>query len=674
MKFTSKETRVTSNQKAMQIELGLNDQKKAIELLYSQYSNPIQTCVQELVSNAFDAMQDAGKQDSPIKVQLPTALNDYYFSVRDYGNSMDDDTIKNVYMKVNASTKSNSNKAIGGFGIGSKTPWAYTDTFILKTFLNGLETQYALVKGRSSVAVVYQGETNQENGTEVIFKTKERDEKEFKRAVRRISLCAKIKPIVNSDMSLNFESHQKVSPNISLVRDDLVVNDVNLDIGGVLYEMPWSYFQNENKPWSVITKISELKDMFKSALIIHVPVGALMPLQTREGLFTGGDEGQHNKVVSKKLVKYAIKKVEQFMLDEINNAKTVKQAVDVYKHDLLKIRHTFKFDKVEINQYGININIRHNTDKQKIIDGKITTLTRSGSGWRSRRIKTLKRRASSRIEFKELEHDYFFFSELPALKSKLNKRFYDHAGISDVHVLEQDKFENKELYELLKELTEAENIETVDLPITVNANKGKKRDTTKVLIYTSASRHRGHYRIGKDKQIKKTIVVERDGSLKYHSDIYRLLDLEVWFVAKTNVKKLIQSDPEIFLTEEQAVDYDKLRDYLVESKVAVCYNKLDKENTDYVMKLATESKRKLLLNVYKRIDLWSWRNRDLINDLYERYGSAIDRQVKTMVKKKVRVNAIVDKAPLVQHIGSPSRLRGEAKKHLDAYIVTSLGV
>ena len=114
MKFSSKETRLTSSQKTMAIELGLADQKKAIELLYSQYSRPIQTCVQELVSNALDAHKVAGNEHIPVKITLPNALNDFYFSVRDYGNSMDDDTIKNVYMRVNASTKSNNNKAIGG--------------------------------------------------------------------------------------------------------------------------------------------------------------------------------------------------------------------------------------------------------------------------------------------------------------------------------------------------------------------------------------------------------------------------------------------------------------------------------------------------------------------------------------------------------------------------------
>ena len=97
MKFTSKERKLTSNKKTMSVELGLGDTKKAIELLYSQYRNPIRTCVQELVSNAFDAMQDAGKADRPIKIQLPNAVNEFYFSVRDFGNSMDEETIKNVY-------------------------------------------------------------------------------------------------------------------------------------------------------------------------------------------------------------------------------------------------------------------------------------------------------------------------------------------------------------------------------------------------------------------------------------------------------------------------------------------------------------------------------------------------------------------------------------------------
>lgn len=170
MKYASKESRLIQPKNTMEIELGLNDTKKAIELLYSQYKMPIQTCVQELVSNAFDASQDS-KVTTPVRIELPDDLNSYTFSVRDFGNSMCKETIKNVYMKVNASTKANNNKAIGGYGIGSKTPWAYTDAFVLTTFLNGQETKYLMVKGRNSVSIIHEGITNEPNGTKVEFST-----------------------------------------------------------------------------------------------------------------------------------------------------------------------------------------------------------------------------------------------------------------------------------------------------------------------------------------------------------------------------------------------------------------------------------------------------------------------------------------------------------------------
>jgi len=647
----------------MSVELGLADQKKAIELLYSQYSRPIQTCVQELVSNAFDAMQDAERSHVPIKITLPNELNDFYFSVRDFGNSMDEDTIKNVYMRVNASTKSSDNKAIGGFGIGSKTPWAYTDTFILKTFLNGLETQYALVKGRSSVSIVYKGKTEQENGTEVIFKTKERDKDYFEQAVQRISLCAKTKPIVNTKKPLSFDREDILSPSVKVVSSNLLDEGVYFNIGGVLYDANIGLLDNSKTPWRCTTSVQTLDGyLSSSALIISVPVGAIMPLQTREGLFTNGEEGQHNKSMAKKLFNHALKVVESTIDARKKMVTSPKQAVEFFANGMLDLKERFTFGNLEISASGFTF---------KGINA-ITDLSRKKSrGW-GKTVKAKKINLSY-LQFRDINKCPVFYSELSPNKARLVNRLNRLCATNDVIVLEQHLFKDIDVYSFLKEFTGAQNVEEVEVEKLTSSNKGKKKDVSKIVYYNSYGDRRGTIDLD-NLNDKKYVMREKDtGGFKLGSRFYEYLGYKTICVAPTNYKKLL--DHENFFTEEEANDFTLIKEKYIKYRFRNALNdcrQLRRNNFSYVKNLANPNKQTL----FKQDEYVDSRlfNYALVDALEEKYGSAIDRTIKKMLKQRVRANALVDKAPLVRHVNSPESLKGQAKKDLDAYIVNNIGV
>ena len=659
MKFSSKERKLTSSQKTMEIELGLADQKKAIELLYSQYSTPIKTCVQELVSNAFDAMQDAGRSHVPIKITLPNDLNEFYFSVRDFGNSMDDDAIKNVYMKVNASTKSRSNKAIGGFGIGSKTPWAYTDTFILKTFLDGLETQYALVKGRSSVAVVYQGETTQENGTEILFKTKPKDQGEFKDAVRLISLCAKVKPIVNSNIILNFSKIEKLSPLVSVVGDKLLDHEIYANMGGVLYNIPDSLLYNSDKPWRADTLLNTLERLLSndSSFVINFPIGSLLPLQTREALFTKGDEGQNNKVMIKKVLAKTLEAIEKVLETKKSQVVNTQGAIAYFSHGLLQSTNEFTFNGITINDSGLRFK-----------ESFVSNLTRKRSrGWGGITANT-KKTESNFISHKDLGNLRLFYSELSANKARICKRLHSLAGLGDVIVFEKHRMSESD-FNFLKNTFAVSNIETVDIPKTVSSTKGVKKDDTKVVYYNMYGDRRGSFSTS-DKLLNKVVIMEKDDKLKCNSHLMKALGFDVWWVAKVNLKKL--KGIKGFYTQEQALDFDKIRDLFIMEKYTQNLSKLQRPNEDIVLGLASPRKKELLTKG-TRSTVFAYDKSDLELELYKRYGSAIDRAIQVMLKRRSRVTNLVDKAPLVAHIDNANRLKGQAKKDLESYITERIG-
>ena len=93
--------------------------------LYSQKEFAI---VRELISNAIDA-SIAANTNEPIKI----TLNEKLFSIEDFGIGISLDNFINIYSVYMNSTKTDDKNSIGGFGIGGKTPFIYTDKFIVET-------------------------------------------------------------------------------------------------------------------------------------------------------------------------------------------------------------------------------------------------------------------------------------------------------------------------------------------------------------------------------------------------------------------------------------------------------------------------------------------------------------------------------------------------------------
>jgi anti-sigma regulatory factor (Ser/Thr protein kinase) len=647
----------------MEIELGLSDQKKAIELLYSQYVNPIQTCVQELVSNAFDAHRDANKNDVPVKITIPNELNEFYFSVRDFGNSMDVDTIKNVYMRVNASTKSNSNKSIGGFGIGSKTPWAYTDTFILKTFLDGLETQYALVKGRSSVAVVYSGKTDEPNGVEVVFQTKPNDKTAFFQAVRRISLAAKVKPIVNTKIPLHFNSVDIINSNVSFAKDDLLEsNEVYLNIGGVLYKLDpdflgytedaSSWYSRKKANLDYVDIIGFTKD---SSVLINLPVGSIMPLQTREGLFTGGNEGIQNKAILKKVLRFTLSSISKELQERELTVTNISEAIKFFGKGLIQSKNNFKFGGVEVDSRGLTLE-----------NGRFSTITRESKRYSRNKLTKGRKEVDDSAKYAELKHVYF--SDLSANKARLVSRFHNLSYHADVLVIEKDYI--TEGYEELKKTLNAIDIETVDIPKNVSSAKGATRDKSKVVWYDSRNERQGEFNINKDYSNKKIVIIEKDRYPKYGRHCLIALGYTISYVAPTNMEKLTCLDG--FYTEEEALEFDKLRDLYINSRYNKAKESIKLRNVKEILKYASPNKQSLFSEVESKLVFDRYTNNQLVEELEKRYDKGIDRDIKTMLKKRARVKVLVEKAPLVQHIDEIWQLKGQAKRDLETYIKTSL--
>lgn len=107
----------------------INASSHAFKILSdSLYKNKELAVLRELSCNALDAHVAAGISDVPIKITLPCEL-DPILLVEDKGEGMSKTKLEKLYTTYFESTKRDSDDDIGGFGLGSKSPFAVTDNF-----------------------------------------------------------------------------------------------------------------------------------------------------------------------------------------------------------------------------------------------------------------------------------------------------------------------------------------------------------------------------------------------------------------------------------------------------------------------------------------------------------------------------------------------------------------
>ncbi len=145
------------------------------------YSNKIGAVCREVASNSRDANREAGLATMNSEIEFTDSdamygLGDTCIVFRDFGIGITPDRMENVFMKYAASTKRSSNSQTGGFGLGAKTPFAYTDSFIIKTVcdVDGKRMEYvynAIIDktGKGKMIDLSETETTSNTGTEIII-------------------------------------------------------------------------------------------------------------------------------------------------------------------------------------------------------------------------------------------------------------------------------------------------------------------------------------------------------------------------------------------------------------------------------------------------------------------------------------------------------------------------
>lgn len=161
---------------------GVNTQNSKFFRVMSDtlYTDKIGSIIRELASNAIDGQRAQGNLDTPFDIFLPCRQNPK-FCIRDYGTGLSPEDIEGVYTRYFESTKDQNEDDIGGFGLGAKTPFAYTDSFIVRSYYNGQVFTYTIAFSgdEPEYELQFVQDTNEPNGLEVYFDVDPEDFREF---------------------------------------------------------------------------------------------------------------------------------------------------------------------------------------------------------------------------------------------------------------------------------------------------------------------------------------------------------------------------------------------------------------------------------------------------------------------------------------------------------------
>ena len=189
-------------------EFRIRNSAKAFNILSSGlYANKIRAIIRELSCNAVDSHTAAGKQATPFDVHLPNQLEPH-FSIRDYGTGLSHEQVTSIYTTYFESTKTDSNAFIGALGLGSKSPFSYTDNFTVTAIKDGRKGIYSAfinAEGVPSIALMMEEETTDPSGVEVKFSVNDSyDYSKFRDEARHVYTYFKLRPVIGGSAGFEF--------------------------------------------------------------------------------------------------------------------------------------------------------------------------------------------------------------------------------------------------------------------------------------------------------------------------------------------------------------------------------------------------------------------------------------------------------------------------------------
>lgn len=275
MKVAQEKSNLTRSKVVNRTACGIHLNAHSFKILSRLYSDPILAILRELGTNAAESHARADCLDTQFVVKLPNKL-DPNFSVRDFGVGMDVDTVHNVYANYMASDKRDTNTEGGYFGLGSKTPFCYTDSFNVICYQGGTCRRYVMALNEDGCPELNEfpaTDTEEPDGVEISFTVKEKDFDRFYRKAEEAYRFFRFRPRITG------------TQDIQIKELDYLVQDPNKKFNGIIsgYE---SYvimgdigYPLDNDHFS-----GKIQQLIRSGAVVEVGMGGLDLVPSREGL------------------------------------------------------------------------------------------------------------------------------------------------------------------------------------------------------------------------------------------------------------------------------------------------------------------------------------------------------------------------------------------------------
>jgi hypothetical protein len=266
-------------------EFQIRNSAKAFKILSDGlYADKIRAIVRELSTNAYDSHVEAGHPDRPFHVHLPNQLEPF-FSVRDEGIGLDEAGVMDLYTTYFQSTKTDSDDFVGALGLGSKSPFSYTDNFTVIATKNGRRgtyTAYLNDAGIPSIVQMLEVETTEPNGVEVKFGVNPNDFRKFHESAKVVyrhfpTEIVNVTGVPDFKIIISDVIRRDIIPGVHFLESRYSSSTSTVVMGMIEYKVELSAIQNhltENE-----------RELFESAMLeIHAPIGAVEMQPSREGL------------------------------------------------------------------------------------------------------------------------------------------------------------------------------------------------------------------------------------------------------------------------------------------------------------------------------------------------------------------------------------------------------
>jgi len=263
----------------------VNDDPHLMSMLStSLYANPLRTMIQEIMFNAWDAHRMGNCQDKPIDVYINNTTG---LIVRDYGPGINPEEIDKIYCTYGASTKRSDDKQTGGFGLGSKSPYAYNDSFMVSNHYGGQKSMYIMRRvhddndGGPGYDLILNGIETEEHGLLVTVPLKsETDKQRAYKYMKDILFLSGIKVNIHyegSDEEKEFIEAESLAPG-EFINSDMDQTGLYAVYGGVKYKIPMH--DEYTLEYEFLRRLTKKL----GALYIGFAPNSLTPLPNREGL------------------------------------------------------------------------------------------------------------------------------------------------------------------------------------------------------------------------------------------------------------------------------------------------------------------------------------------------------------------------------------------------------